>query len=129
MAVAPTLIAIAIVEDDDCFLVGLRPEGKSLSGSWEFPGGRVEVGETPAAGAVRECREETGLEVQIIGSYGGREHRYEHDHVQLHFFACCVTGPDREATEPFVWVERERLRELQFPAANAALLKHLLQSE
>ena len=57
----PTLVAIAVVEHDGCFLVGVRPEGKPLAGFAEFPGGKVDHGETPEQAAIRECREESGL--------------------------------------------------------------------
>lgn len=129
MASAPTLIAIAVVEHDDRFLVGQRPEGKSLAGLWEFPGGRVEDGETPAEAAVRECREETGLDVEVIGRYDETVHSYDHDRVHLHFFACRLAGSTATATKPFAWIERPRLGKLQFPPANATLLAHLLQGD
>src|SRR5437764_2006476 len=59
----PTPIAVAVVEKDGHFLVGQRPEGVSLAGLWEFPGGKIEPGESPEAAAVRECLEETGVDV------------------------------------------------------------------
>ncbi len=54
-----TRIAIAVVEHDGNFLIGLRPSGAVLGGLWEFPGGKVEPDETPEAAAARECLEET----------------------------------------------------------------------
>lgn len=57
----PTPIAIAVVQHADQFLIGQRPAGLVLSGYWEFPGGKIQLGETPEAAAVRECLEETGL--------------------------------------------------------------------
>ena len=54
MAASPTAIAVAVVEHDDRFLVGQRPAGKPLAGYWEFPGGRVEEGESPQQAAIRE---------------------------------------------------------------------------
>ena len=81
-------IAIAVVERDGQFLIGLRPEGESLAGYWEFPGGKVTAGETAEDAARRECLEETGLEVRIVGTYPAIAYDYPHASVQLHFFAC-----------------------------------------
>ena len=56
-----TPIAIAVVLHNDCVLIGVRPAGATLAGLWEFPGGKIEAGETPNEAAERECLEETGL--------------------------------------------------------------------
>src|SRR4051812_46830278 len=61
-----TLVAIAVVEHDGKSLVGERPAGVALAGFAEFPGGKVEPGESPEAAAVRECIEESGLQVEIV---------------------------------------------------------------
>ena len=60
-----TEIAVAVVERDGSFLIGLRTAGLSLAGMAEFPGGKVEPGESPSAAAVRECLEETGLQIEV----------------------------------------------------------------
>jgi 8-oxo-dGTP diphosphatase len=122
---APTTIAIAVVEHDGCFLVGRRPAAKPLAGYWEFPGGRVEQGETLEQAAVRECLEETGVSVEVTGSYPGTTHQYAHDTVQLHFCACQLAGPRQTPREPFRWVARRELKQLQFPEANRELLQLL----
>src|SRR5262249_13310601 len=62
----PTLVAIAVVEHGERFLVGIRPEGKPLAGFAEFPGGKVNDGETPEAAAIRECDEESGLRIEVV---------------------------------------------------------------
>jgi 8-oxo-dGTP diphosphatase len=127
MAPARTSIAIAVVEHDDHFLVGERPPGKPLAGYAEFPGGRVEAGESAEEAAIRECEEETGLKVQVVGSYDDCQHEYPHDSVHLHFFACRPAEADTIPQPPFAWVPRERLAELRFPEANAALLEQLMR--
>src|SRR5688572_2665955 len=87
MAMAePTEISIAVVEYDGNFLIGERPEGAPLAGYWEFPGGKVEPGEDPRHTAARECREETGLEVDIGVEYPEVMHQYDHAKLHLHFF-------------------------------------------
>ena len=122
-----TAIAIAVVERDGCFLVGRRPEGVPLAGLWEFPGGKVEPGETPQSAAARECREEAGLEVEVGAAYSTVEHEYNHGCVRLHFFACTPREPAALPKPPFTWVPAAGLAELPFPAANAHLVKELVE--
>jgi 8-oxo-dGTP diphosphatase len=120
------VIAIAVVEHQGRFLVGKRPEGVPLAGCWEFPGGKVQSGETPAAAAVRECLEETGLTVAVQGTYPSVVYDYPHGQVDLRFFACSALDASDAPREPFVWLPRADLAGLEFPPANAALLAQLL---
>lgn len=68
------------------FLLGQRAPGSFYPGFWEFPGGKVEAGETPHAALVRELREELGIEVLRADPWLRRQHVYEHAHVRLNFF-------------------------------------------
>jgi 8-oxo-dGTP diphosphatase len=120
-------IAVAIVEHDGRFLVGVRPPGKPLAGLAEFPGGKVLPAEMPAEAAARECREETGFRVVVGPPYRIVDHGYPHGDLTLHFFQCRLADPleDTTAAEPFRWVGRDELARLDFPAANRALLDEL----
>jgi 8-oxo-dGTP diphosphatase len=121
-----TPIAIAVVEQNGRFLIGQRPPGVALAGLWEFPGGKIESGESAEAAAVRECWEETGLAVEPLFRYPEREHAYAHDRVQLIFVACrTISGALDSPREPFRWVERAKLGEYEFPAANVEILTNL----
>jgi 8-oxo-dGTP diphosphatase len=120
-----TPIAIAVVEQDDRFLVGLRAADQPLGGLWEFPGGRLEPGETPEEAAVRECREEAGIDIEVVKRLGRWTHDYPHAQVDLHFFTCRPVAPQREVQEPFRWVHRNELLRLQMPPANRPLLQLL----
>ncbi|MBL8472095.1 MAG: Nudix family hydrolase [Rhodocyclaceae bacterium] len=78
--------AAVILRPDGSFLLGQRAPGTFYPGYWEFPGGKVEPGETPRAALIRELDEELGLEVLAVWPWLMRTHRYEHAHVRLHFF-------------------------------------------
>jgi 8-oxo-dGTP diphosphatase len=119
-------IAVAVVEREGRYLIGLRPEGAPLAGYWEFPGGKVRVGETPEAAAARECLEETGLVVRVLREYPLVDHTYEHAAVCLHFFACEVVEQAVDSLPArFRWVTCAELSDYKFPPANAALLAQL----
>lgn len=75
-----------IFRDDGRFLLGQRAPDTFYAGYWEFPGGKVEPGETPAQALVRELDEELGIRVARLNPWLTREHHYEHAHVRLHFF-------------------------------------------
>lgn len=122
----PTLIGISVVEHDGQFLVGERDKQSELPGLAEFPGGKVEAGEDPCQTAVRECLEETGLEVDVIGQFPTCLQLYEHGLLELYFFQCRPRQPDQQPAAPFRWVSRQQLAELTFPAANQELLDWLL---
>jgi len=122
----PTPIAIAVVEHERSFLIGQRPAGLALAGLWEFPGGKIEPGESPEAAAVRECLEETRLSVKALFRYPDRVQHYEHDRVELFFIACCLSPATQPPPrEPFRWVPRDELQRYEFPAGNADLLELL----
>jgi 8-oxo-dGTP diphosphatase len=126
----PTTVAIAVVQENGRFLVGVRPEGVPLAGLAEFPGGKLHVEESPEMAAVRECWEETGLTVEVIKKYFSTVHRYEHGLLEIHFFRCRLidAGKTRAPRSPFRWVTAEELATLEFPAANRSLTLQLLRA-
>lgn len=124
-----TEIAIAIVEDEDRFLIGRRPSGAPLAGLWEFPGGKVQQGESRPAAAVRECLEESGIEVEVIDEFPSHTQNYDYGTVALSFFHCRPRSPDAQPRSPFIWVSRRELDRYQFPAGNAGVLRRLLGQE
>ncbi len=118
-------VAIAVVEQDDRVLIGQRPAEVPLAGYWEFPGGKVRRGESPEQAALRECREETGLEVYATGGFPSSIHQYDHGRVELHFFRCLCVGQTTKPMKPFRWVPRADLAKYRFPEGNHELLKLL----
>lgn len=119
-------IAIAVVRQGDWFLVGRRPEGVPLAGMAEFPGGKVQPGESLEAAARRECLEETGLEVAPVGILDQLRHEYPHAIVHLTFWECRVAAPDVEPQHGYRWVRRAELAALEFPPANRDLVERLV---
>jgi len=84
---APIDVAVGILmKPNGDVLLGQRPEGKPYAGYWEFPGGKVDPGETILEALKREFMEELGMEVLSAEEWCGVEHVYEHAHVRLHFF-------------------------------------------
>ena len=118
-------IAIAVVERDGRFLIGKRGERDVLAGYWEFPGGKIERGESPAEAAIRECLEETGLAIRVTGQYATIVHDYDHGNVRLHFLACATDGQLAPLPASFRWVPKNELPSYRFPPANAGLLELL----
>ena len=121
-----TQIAIAVVEHAGRFLIGQRPAGVALAGLWEFPGGKLLPGESPEAGAMRECVEETGLVVRTRSRYPEQIQKYAHGTVHLQFIACEPVDPSAAPNVPFRWVERRELAAYEFPEGNRFLLAMLL---
>ena len=80
------VVAAALVDRDGRLLVQQRPEGKPMAGLWEFPGGKIEPGETPEQALSRELCEELGIRPVTIAFFREKAHSYEHLSVRLHFF-------------------------------------------
>lgn len=120
------LIAVAVVRHGGDYLVGRRPEGVPLAGYWEFPGGKVEPRETAEAAAVRECREETGLDVQVVGEFPPVDFAYSHGTLRLRFFSCELADGWSDAATATHAAEARRALPVEHaaPAEHAAPPEH-----
>ena len=124
-------IALAIVRQSGLWLVDRRGDrGGPFAGLWEFPGGKIQAGETPEVAAVRECAEETSLQVEPAGRLELVEHDYDRLRVRLHPVLCrAVSGTafprDRSVVE-VGWVDDGTLASLEMPAANRSVIAELL---
>ncbi len=124
-------IAAAVISDAaGRVLVARRPEGVHLAGLFEFPGGKVQAGERPEETCRRECREEIGAEIVVLGPAAPRlVHDYGDRAVALSFFRCALApgSPEPRAigVSELRWVEPARLLDLPWPEANRALVREL----
>ncbi|MBC21058.1 MAG: hypothetical protein CMJ74_12460 [Planctomycetaceae bacterium] len=130
-------IAIAVLCNAGEVLIGPRADSDFLAGCWEFPGGKITPDENPAEAAARECKEETGLEVTVLGKCAEVVHHYaiERNHnmhengtflkLHLSFFACHSLDCKLPVKPPFRWVGLNNLSSMDFPAANRALITKL----
>ena len=118
--------AVALIDADGRVLLAQRPEGKSMAGLWEFPGGKVEPGETPEACLIRELQEELGIDTwqSCLAPLTFASHAYDDFHLLMPLFACrkwegIATG--REG-QNLAWAAPNRLREFPMPPADLPLL-------
>jgi len=120
-------IAVALVwRDDGRLLIQRRPPEGLLGGLWEFPGGKVRPAETAELAAIRETREETGLDIRVREPAGRVDHAYSHFRITLHaYHAEPVGGRLSDHDQPRAWVHSEDLADYAFPAANRQILDGL----
>ena len=121
--------ACALIDADKRVLIARRPEGKPMAGLWEFPGGKVEEGETPEDTVIRELYEELGVRVTnpCLAPLTFTSHNYLEFHILLPLFVCRRwegTPVPREFQE-IKWVRANRLRDFPMPPADEPLISHL----
>jgi 8-oxo-dGTP diphosphatase len=121
------VVAAAVIERDDRFLLTRRQRGVHLEGFWEFPGGKCEPGEAHAACLVREIREELGVEAAVGAEVLATTCAYPDRQVELHFLRCEVGGaPAPQLGQEMRWVARDELATLTFPPADTELIQMLV---
>ena len=118
--------AVALIDPDGRVLLAQRPEGKSMAGLWEFPGGKVEPGETPEAALIRELHEELGIETwsSCLAPLTFASHAYEKFHLLMPLFACrrwqgIVTAREGQR---LAWVRARDLASYPMPPADIPLI-------
>jgi 8-oxo-dGTP diphosphatase len=118
--------AVALIDVDGRVLLGQRPEGKSMAGLWEFPGGKVESGETPEAALVRELNEELGIDTweSCLAPLTFASHSYEKFHLLMPLFACRKWNgtPQSRENQALKWVNANELSSYPMPAADIPLI-------
>ena len=121
--------ACALIDADGRVLLAQRPEGKSMAGLWEFPGGKVEPGELPEQTVLRELREELSIETDLacLAPYVFASHSYDDFHLLMPLFLCRKWRGQVRPTEgqAIVWVRPKDMKNYDMPAADIPLIAHL----
>lgn len=122
--------ACALVDADGRVLLAQRPDGKQLAGLWEFPGGKVEPGETPEETLVRELAEELGIETKTacLAPLTFASHSYETFHLLMPLYVCRrFWGTPRPLeAKALKWVRPMQMRDYPMPPADAPLIPFLI---
>lgn len=118
--------AVALIDPDGRVLLAQRPEGKSMAGLWEFPGGKVEAGESPEAALIRELQEELGINTwaSCLAPLTFASHRYDDFHLLMPLFACrkwegIITAREGQRLK---WVRAADLKSYPMPPADIPLI-------
>ena len=124
------VVAVALVDPDGRVLIAQRPEGRSLAGLWEFPGGKLEQDETPEQALIRELAEELGIDVEqsCLAPLTFASHAYEGFHLLMPLYVCrrwegLVQPREGQALK---WVFAKDLRNYPMPPADGPLIPHLV---
>ena len=118
--------AVALIDRDGRVLLAQRPEGKSMAGLWEFPGGKIEPGETPEAALIRELQEELGIDTwaSCLAPLTFASHSYDDFHLLMPLFACRkwdgIVQP--KEGQSLAWVAPRDLRAYPMPPADIPLI-------
>jgi 8-oxo-dGTP diphosphatase len=121
--------AVALLDADNRVLLAQRPDGKSMAGLWEFPGGKLDPGETPETALIRELDEELGIDTHesCLAPIGFASHGYDDFHLLMPLFVCRKwngTPAPREG-QTLAWVRPNALRDYPMPPADIPLVAQL----
>ncbi len=123
------VVAAALIDADGRVLIAQRPEGKSMAGLWEFPGGKVDDGELPETALVRELREELDIDLTetCLAPFTFASHAYEDFHLLMPLYLCRMWHGNPRPTEgqQLKWVPPVRLGDYAMPPADAPLVAML----
>ena len=127
----PLNIPVAVIIEGPKILISQRTADDSFGGYWEFPGGKVETGETMEQCLVREITEELGVQIEITRKRMVISHPYPHRMIRLHCYDCRLTSGEPRAIEcaDWKWVLPEELTGFLFPPASARLIQSLQRLE
>ena len=125
------VVAVALIDADNRILLAQRPQGKSLAGLWEFPGGKVDPGERPEQALIRELHEELGIEVKdaCLAPLTFASHAYDDFHLLMPLYVCrrwqgFVTAREGQGLK---WILARDLRRYAMPPADEPLIPALVE--
>ncbi len=123
------VVAAALIDQEGRILIQQRPEGRSLAGLWEFPGGKIDAGENPENALVRELKEELNIDVQTdcLAPLTFASHAYEDFHLLMPLYACRKWEGFVEPNEgqAVKWVRPRNMRQYPMPPADVPLIAML----
>ncbi len=123
------VVAVALIDPDGRVLIAQRPEGRSMAGLWEFPGGKVEQSESPEAALIRELNEELGINTSesCLAPFTFASHVYEEFHLLMPLYLCRKWEGRLEAREgqKTKWVRPNQLKGYPMPPADEPLVAML----
>ena len=126
---APTVVIAAVIERSDLILVTQRVAGTHLAGYWEFPGGKLEDGETHQRCLKREIREELDASIVVETRLHSTTFTYPEHPVELHFYRCHLNDePTPQFGQLLRWVSRSDLQKLKLPPADLELVELMTTS-
>ena len=123
-------VSAALIFRRGSLLITQRHAKAHLGGLWEFPGGKLEAGETFEQCLVREIREELGVEISVKSLFAEITHDYPERSVHLKFFRCELVSGEPQPLDcaAVKWVKQNELTDFEFPAADVQLLEQLKQT-
>lgn len=123
------VVAVALIDADGRVLIAQRPEGKSMAGLWEFPGGKVESGEAPDAALIRELQEEIGVDTRqsCLAPLTFASHAYEDFFLLMPLYVCRIWKgiPQPREGQKLAWVRPAQLGDYPMPPADVPLVAML----
>ena len=125
------VVACALIDGDRRVLISRRPQGRSMAGLWEFPGGKVDIGERPEQALIRELDEEIGITVTeaCLAPLAFASHAYPDFHLLMPLYVCrrWHGTPEPREGQTLAWVRPNRLRGYPMPPADGPLIPHLME--
>lgn len=120
----------AVIEWEGKFLITLRMETSPMGHCWEFPGGKIEPGETIEQCAVRECQEEIGVTVEPLRRLQDARYDYPHGKISLHFVLCRIVSGEPRPIEcrKVRWIKATEFANYEFPPADIGVIQSLCGS-
>lgn len=124
-------VTAAIIKDENRLLIAKRHSKDTLGGKWEFPGGKIEPGETPQECLVREIKEELGVEVKIGPFYDDNVYSTQDHHIHLLFYWAKVTNGEviPVVHDDLKWTTIEELANFDFALADIPIVKRLMKED
>lgn len=123
-------VVAALIREGDRFFACQRPDDKARGGLWEFPGGKVETGETHTEALKRECREELGIPVRVDGLFMSLTHEYPDLVVHLYLYHCTLCGemPNMLEHQAFAWLTKKDIPAYAFCPADTEILRRIAET-